>query len=81
MTDSERRKTDPPPPRALERDLNEKQISTLRALENVGWELKFTRRKLFQEPVPVVFDGDRRKFAVLERDGTLNETPEFDIRG
>jgi len=81
MTDAERRKTAPPPPRALERDLNEKQIYTLRTLETVGWELKFVRRKLFQDPIPVVFDGDRKKFAVLEQDGTLNESPGFDIRG
>lgn len=81
VTDSERRKTDAPIPRALERDLNEKQVSTLRSLETVGWELKFIRRKLFQDPVPVVFDGDRKKFAVLEQDGTLNEQPDFDIRG
>lgn len=80
MIDSERRKTEPPPPRLLERDLNEDQIATLRSLESFGWELKFVRRKLFQPPVPVVFDGDRKKFAILEADGTLNESPGFDIR-
>ena len=81
MNNSERRIDLPPPLRALERDLNERQVSTLRALESVGWELKFVRRKLFQASVPVVFDGDRKKFAVLEQDGSLNETPDFDVRG
>ena len=41
---------------------------------------KFVRRKPFQPPVAVVFDGDRRNFAVLEQDGSLNEHPGFDIR-
>ncbi len=80
MTDSERRMSDPLPPRALERDLNENQIATLRSLESFGWELKFVRRQLFQPPVPVVFDGERKKFGVLEVDGRLNEEPGFDIR-
>ena len=80
MTDSERRRNEPPPPRLLERDLNENQIATLRSLEAFGWELKFVRRKLFQPPIPVIFDGDRKKFAVLEVDGTLNENPDFVIR-
>ena len=38
------------------------------------------RRKPFQPPVAVVFDGDRKKFAVLELDGSLNESPGFEIR-
>jgi len=35
---------------------------------------------MFQQPVPVVFDSDRNHFAVLNADGTLDETPGFDIR-
>ena len=38
------------------------------------------RRPLFQAPIPIVFDGDRKTFAVLEADGTLNENPGFVIR-
>ncbi len=49
-------------------------------LEQFGWELKFVRRKAFQPPVAVVFDGDRKHFAVLEPDGSLNENPGFEIR-
>lgn len=65
---------------ALKRELNEAQRVTLTGLENFGWELKFVRRKPFQPPIAVVFDGDRKHFAVLELDGTLNENPGFDIR-
>ena len=56
----------------LKRELNEDQLTTLQSLEHFGWELKFVRRKPFQPPIPVVFDGDRAQFAVLEIDGTLN---------
>ena len=64
----------------LKRQLNDAQLMTLRGLESFGWELKFIRRKPFQEPIAVIFDGDRKKFAVLEADGSLNESPSFEIR-
>jgi len=80
MVDKERRRILTPQQAALRRELNEVQILTLAGLENFGWELKFVRRPLFQTPVPVVFDSDRKKYAVLEADGTLNENPGFKIR-
>ncbi len=76
----ERRKAAAPPSRVLERLLNPAQIETLRSLEHFGWELKFVRKPLFQPAVPIVFDGDRRTFAVIEQDGQLNENPPFKIR-
>lgn len=79
-TEQERRKAQNDLSSALKRELNEAQLGTLQGLEHFGWELKFVRRKPFQEPVAVVFDGDRKKFAVLEADGTLNESPGFEIR-
>ena len=81
MAENERRVGMAPLPRMLAGDLNEEQRETLRSVENFGWELKFIRRVPFQANVPVVFDGDRKKFAVLELDGSLNEEPGFDIRG
>lgn len=80
MTVRERRKTEGKPAIALKRDLNQDQILALSELEKFGWELKFIRRPMFQQPVPVVFDSDRKHFAVLNADGTLDETPGFDIR-
>jgi hypothetical protein len=79
-TEIERRKAERELSNVLKRDLNEAQLMTLQSLEHFGWELKFVRRKPFQAPVAVVFDGDRKKFAVLEADGTLNEEPGFEIR-
>ena len=80
MTD-ERRKDTERKRHELRTDLNPTQQETLVDLERFGWVLKFVRRPLFQPSIPVVFDGDRKAFAVLEADGTLNEHPSFDIRG
>jgi hypothetical protein len=78
--DKERRSGNRELSSVLKRQLNDAQLMTLRGLESFGWELKFIRRKPFQEPIAVIFDGDRRKFAVLESDGSLNESPAFEIR-
>ncbi len=80
MIQSERRKDQPRSARELRNDLNQAQRETLTDLERYGWLLKFVRRPMFQPSVPVVFDGDRKTYAVLEADGTLNEHPPFDIR-
>jgi len=64
----------------LRAQLNAAQIDTLSGLERFGWELKFIRRPLFQQPLPVVFDGDHKRYALLKPDGTLDDTPGFDIR-
>lgn len=60
--------------------LNAAQRETLAELERFGWELKFIRRPLFREPIPVVFDGDRKRHALLKPDGTLDDDPGFDLR-
>ena len=80
MPDAERRRLASENQARLKRELNDSQIATLNSLEHFGWELKFIRHKLFQDPIAVVFDGAREKFAVLEVDGRLNEDPGFDIR-
>ena len=64
----------------LERQLNEEQRHALRQLERFGWELKFVRQKLFQEPVAVIFDQNRQHFAEIDSNVELNEKPEFRIR-
>lgn len=76
----ERRDAQAKPTALWRAQLNEAQRMTLHELERFGWELKFVRRRPFQDPVPVVFDGDRRSFAVLTPDGSLDEHPGFDIR-
>ena len=64
----------------MKRELNQDQRITLDSLERFGWDLKFIRRPLFQPSIVVVFDSDRKTFAVLEPDGTLNENSGIVIR-
>ena len=80
ITEIERRKALRELSSVLKRELNDAQLTTLQGLEQFGWELKFMRRKPFQPPIAVVFDGDRKNYAVLELDGSLNENPGFEIR-
>ena len=76
----ERRKEDPVERAKLRAELNEDQRIALSDLERFGWELKFIRHPMFQPLIPVVFDPDRKKYAVLEADGTLNEAAALVIR-
>ena len=80
MVDRERRADGKKSGRELKSQLNEDQQFALNELERFGWELKFIRRPPFQPPIPVVFDGDRKSYAVLLEDGTLDENPGFEIR-
>lgn len=80
MSTNERRKNEAKLLSALRRELNQDQLLALAELEKFGWELKFIRKPMFQQPIPVVFDSDRKHYAVLKDDGTLDENPGFDIR-
>jgi len=80
MFGSERRASEKESAARLRALLNEDQLMTLVELEQFGWSLKFVRRPMFQPSIPVVIDADRKRYAVLEADGTLNENPGFTIR-
>lgn len=80
MAESERRRLEKERSAELKRELNQDQLMTLRGLEQFGWELKFIRRPPFLPKVAVVFDGDRKSYAIIEADGTLNEKDELNIR-
>lgn len=80
MPEQERRRGEAQRVRELKAQLNEDQLWALTELERFGWELKFIRRPPFQPAIPVVFDGDRKSYAVLLEDGTLDENPGFEIR-
>jgi hypothetical protein len=80
MIETDRRASEQDTAARLRALLNEDQRMTLAELEQFGWSLKFVRKPLFKPSVPVVFDADRKRYAVLELDGTLNEAPGFDIR-
>ncbi|MCK7593107.1 hypothetical protein [Pseudomarimonas salicorniae] len=80
MADQERRSGAALRLAMLKQELNPEQLETLRELEMFGWELKFIRHRPFQDVTPVVFDGDRRSFAVIRSDGTLEQNPPMQIR-
>ena len=64
----------------LRAGLTHAQLATLHTMEQFRWQLRFVRRPLFQAPVPVLFNHDGTRFAVLEADGSINEDPGFKIR-
>jgi hypothetical protein len=77
----EKRKGEWAPPYNLEDVLNEMQLITLRRIEGFGWELRFVRRPLFEQGVPVVFNGEGDTIGILEDDGRLNLQPGIEYRG
>lgn len=64
----------------LRAQLNEDKRNSQIELERFCWEPKFIRHPMFQDPIQVVFDGERRSFSVLRVDGSLDDAPGFDIR-
>ena len=80
VTDDERRKARKPLLEILKSELNPDQRETLGELEKFGWELRFVRHDPEQRPVPVIFDSEHAKFAVLDQDGSLDEEAFIDIR-
>ena len=65
---------------ALRNGLTPAQLEALATLEQFRWKLKFVRRPMFQDPIPVVFSPDGSRFIVLEGDGAINENPGFKVR-
>lgn len=67
-------------PENLQDLLSELQMLALRRMESFGWTLRFVRRPLFQEPIPVVFSADGETIGVLEEDGRVNMQPDIEVR-
>ena len=80
MSQEDRRRDQPKIPAVLKAELNPEQKETLGELEKFGWELRFVRHDPEQRPVPVIFDAEREKFAVLDPDGNLDENAFVNIR-
>ena len=75
VSGKERRKPKPPlDAAALRKGLTEEQRRTLEELEHFQWTLEFVRRPLFQDPMPVLFDRDRKRCVALLPDGSLDES-------
>lgn len=80
MYGRERRKPQATDPAALRAGLTPAQLKALETLEHFSWTLKFVRRPLFLDPIPVVVDRHGTRHAVLLADGSLDESPDFVIR-
>lgn len=80
VTDKDRRASSQAVPDILKAELNPDQRETLGELEKYGWELRFVRHDPEQRPVPVIFDAEREKFAVLDAEGKLDEKAFVNIR-
>lgn len=78
--DKERRTGEMPIPDALKDTLNDLQLIALQNIERFGWELRFVRWPLFQDAVPVVFNGEGNMIGVLEEDGRLNLESDIQVR-
>jgi len=72
--EKERRKHDKPVPDNLDELLSVAQSRRLHQLEEFGWELKFVRRPLFQEPVAIL-SNPVGEIGVLNRQGTMSMDP------
>ena len=76
----ERRRKLAPGPRTVRYELNEDQLAAIADLEKYGWELKFVRHSETGQIVPVVFDTDRKRYAILKPDGSISESTQLDVR-
>jgi hypothetical protein len=76
----ERRRRSALGPRAVRHELNEEQLVTMAALEKFGWELRFVRHPESGEVIPYVFDSDRKRYATLRPDGTIDEKTQVTVR-
>ena len=65
---------------ALREGLTPAQLNALSTMEHFQWTLRFVRRPMFRDPIPVLFHRDGKRYVVLEADGTLNESPDLVIR-
>ncbi|MEG2804499.1 hypothetical protein [Stenotrophomonas sp.] len=78
MTTPERRQ--PPDPVQLRAGLTAEQRQAVDTLEHFGWQLRFVRRPLFRDPIPVLFDRTGERYVVLQPDGSLDESQTLKLR-
>ena len=67
-------------PELLSEGLNADQLKTLSTLRHFNWTLKFVRRPMFRDPIPVLVDRERKRLLVIEPDGSINEDPNIALR-
>ena len=78
--DRERRKGDILNPDNLEELLNKNQLQALSGMKHTEWELRFVRRPLFQEPVPIVLNIKDGSIGILDKDGSIRIQTDIKVR-
>ena len=76
----EKRKGDQAIPDNLRELLTPAQVKTLDGIQLLGWHLKFVRRPLFQDPIPVVSNAGNDQIGMLDPDGRINIDVAVDVR-
>ena len=76
----ERRSHTAPDATARRAGLTAAQTEAIATLELFGWELRFVRRPLFRDPVPVLFEKNGTRWGGVDGDGNRDENPGFEIR-
>jgi hypothetical protein len=64
----------------LQQVLTPAQLKTLDEIRRLGWQLKFVRRPLFLEPVPVLSNAAHDQIGVLDPDGKIKIDTDFQLR-
>ena len=64
----------------LRQGLTAEQLAAVQTLEHFGWQLRFVRRPLFRDPVPVLFSREGDRYVVLQADGSLDESQSLTLR-
>ena len=78
--DRDKRKVGIPISEDLEKLLNPAQLQALSGMKYSGWEVRFLRRPLFQEPVLVVQNANDGRIGILNKDGLIKIQPYFKVR-
>jgi hypothetical protein len=78
--DDEKRKGDNPIPDNLEELLNKAQRQALPGIVLSGWELRFLRRPLFQEPVLLLSNPNNNRTGILDTNGRIKIHADVKVR-
>ncbi len=79
MNDEKRTGNKPIPDNVVDY-LNTAQLAELHKIEGFGWNVKYVRHPLFQDPVVFVSSADGQSIGILEEDGRLNLEPDIETR-
>lgn len=78
--DQEKRKGDIPIPDNLDDVLNKAQLRALPGIKLSGWEIRFMRKPLFQDPVLVLYKPRDKRTGILDEDGKLSIQGNIKVR-